>query len=262
MIRTYLVNSSSQEHQRAGQQLPPDFGNVSRGWAVFLNPEEFSSFDFHTNRLARLLLGRDLLRGEVGTALAHQAIYEDHLKQEDEWALVLEDDAKVLPSEFNKRIQAIIDSEVGEKHSTKPIVVLLGYHSNSVLLWPNKVLTRQLTIPTGTFGYLINKPASSTLRSDEKIDFVADWPPASKKIKFFALNAPIVKHASSELSLIDQARDSVSRKSADADASSVLERLRSVSSINDLLLAWHFIIKRGTAFRFIFPLLRRVFRRF
>ena len=85
MIKTYVINSDSVVESRGKIQLDTTFFSVSPGWAVVVSNEHFELNQSHSNRLARIILGRDLLRGEVGASLAHQGIYLDHLTHDQEW---------------------------------------------------------------------------------------------------------------------------------------------------------------------------------
>lgn len=225
---------------------------------MFISDEEFKRSNYHSNRNARLLLGRDLLRGEVGTSLAHQGVYKDFIQTEDEWAVVLEDDAQVATPQFASSIQAIIESEDLNRFLNGPLVVLLGYHDYSVLRRPNRLLSRQRTVPTGAYGYLFNRSACSALLQASRVDFLADWPLTSRSLNFFALNSPIVQHSDLAASLSDEASFPLSRRLADAMALSLLRRFGLIRSWSDLAIVWHFVVKRAAAFRFAYPLIRRI----
>jgi GR25 family glycosyltransferase involved in LPS biosynthesis len=227
---------------------------------VFLTSEEFGALDTHVNTHASLIIGRDLTVGEVGCALAHKAIYRDHAASSQDWALVLEDDAIVETQHFNQRIEQVLLAldNLGLDARTAT-VVLLGYFPSTVWVNPARALTRQLVIPTGTFGYLINRSASTTLSQHKIVNFLADWPLESCAVKFYAAGTPLVHHPKRG-SIIDSNSISNSRKEHDTTRDGILNRLKRVKNLEDIRFFWHFVIKRGLGFRYFYPLLKRLNR--
>lgn len=261
MIFTYIISPSGGIAPRGEFQLDPEQFRVKDGWSVFVSDEDFKQQVKHDNRLARLILGRDLTQGEVGAALAHQSIYAHHTMSSESWALVLEDDAVAVETNLSTQIQdAILYLESKPRTTTKGAVVLLG-HTPSVWTSAGQLMTRQRIIPTGTFACLINQAASSVLFSNHVVDFVADWPVASMHVDFYAVSTPSVSLNSMAPSLVDQATTQFTRRWANSHREATWSRLKRVRNSQDLILLWHLMIKRGLALRFVYPWLRRVTRK-
>ena len=96
-------------------------------------------------------------------------------------------------------------------------------------------------------GYLINRAASAKLAQNRIIDFLADWPLESRKIKFFAVHPPLVHHSKCVDSSIDEI-SAHSRKIADALRDGLITRLARIRSWRDAVLVWHFVFKRALFF--------------
>lgn len=261
MIKTYVINSDSFVENRGNIQLDPEYFNVSNGWAVVVPKEQFELNQIHSNRLSKILLGRDLLRGEVGASLAHKAIYCDHLTHDQEWILVLEDDAVVSSDSLKSDIDQILSYITpGPSRRGRGTVVLLGYHAHSAIINKRLRVTKQWAIPTGTIGYLINRAASESLAQRGPVDFLADWPVESRKIRFFAVYPPLVRQSELAESRVD-ANSAYSRQTADGARDGFITRLSRIRSWSDAILVWHLIFKRALIFTFIIPV-TRVLRRY
>lgn len=217
MVRIYVIDSPDEKSRRATIELNQEHFQVTHGWAFFISNEEFSSLSKHDNRLARIILGRDLTQGEVGVSLAHQSVYKDHLTRAEEWVLILEDDAvvdEVVTLTQIKRAISLLDSR--KKSRRKASVVLLGHHPRLVFARAGSFLTKQQTIPTGTFGYLINKSASEKLAHDHPIDFLADWPFESVGVDFYAVNLQSISFDRALQSTVDGQGQSLTRRQANS----------------------------------------------
>jgi GR25 family glycosyltransferase involved in LPS biosynthesis len=257
-LRTYVIDSADENSRRSSIQLNGEHFQVTHGWAVYVPNAEFSSLEKHHNRLARIILGRDLTQGEVGVSLAHQSVYKDHLARPEEWALVLEDDAvvyEVLALTQIKGAIALLDSR--RKSHGKACVVLLGHDPRLVFTRTGHLLTKQRTIPTGTFGYLINKSASQKLAHNHTVNFLADWPFESIGVDFYVVNPQSISFDRSLQSAIEAQGQGLTREQANSQRDGMLLRLSRVRSFHDLRLVWHFVVKRGIAFSVIYPLVKR-----
>jgi GR25 family glycosyltransferase involved in LPS biosynthesis len=257
-LRTYVIDSPEENSRRSSIQLNGEDFQVTHGWAVFVSNTEFSSLEKHDNRLARIILGRDLTQGEVGVSLAHQSVYKDHLARPEEWVLVLEDDAvvnEVLALAQIKGTIALLDSR--RKSHRRACAVLLGHHPRLVFTRAGHLLTKQRTIPTGTFGYLINKSASQKLAHNHTVNFLADWPFESTGVDFYAVNPQSISFDRSLQSSVEALGQGLTREQANSQRDGMVLRLSRVRSFHDLRLVWHFVVKRGVAFSVIYPWVKR-----
>lgn len=124
--------------------------------------------------LNRLVLGRNLLPGEVGCALAHRRIYETSAA---EWTLILEDDAS-----FSAEHLIAVERAVSRLDSRPAIIHLFDNQSHT----STPTLRRLFHRPSGTVAYIINRRAKSALTRLESIG-TADWPVSSAGVRFYAL---------------------------------------------------------------------------
>lgn len=252
MIITYCICSGSSKQHRAEANLSPKFFRVIHGWSVFISKEEHIQKKHHTDEISKLILGRELLRGEVGSSLAHQQIYRHHLSNSEEWVLVLEDDAELVTETLHFEIAHIIDQmSNGKNPLLSARIILLGHHVDSTFVYPNRKLTKQTAIPTGSFGYLINRAASHELL-EQPISFVADWPIRSHRINFFACSPALVRHSRQGPSTVGTISQ-IPRKTVDGTRGSFWVRISRIRTGYDAVLFWHFVVKRGLAFRYMLP---------
>lgn len=233
--------------------LDPEFFDVSLGWAVTISDDEFANLEFHDQAIARLVLGRELTKGEIGTSLAHRAIYRNFSEiDSNEFVICLEDDAIVDSENLYRACMRAVEETKKIINSSHPIVILLGYNADSVcLLSRNGFIARQLVPPTGTWGYMINQSAMKLLSSSTKVDFTPDWPIASRGIRFFAVKNPVVLHGAFK-SLIDEI-STQQRKDLDLNRTSVIQRILNVRTRREFVYIWQFLILRGIVFRFVLP---------
>ena len=112
----------------------------------------------------RLFYGRDLSNGELGCVLAHKKIYQTMIDNSVRQALVLEDDA-ILTDELPCVLEGLHEGPQNwdlirflgrEKNyrSTRPITSIKG---------TSATFSRQLTIPGGAYGYMLNLKAAKRL---------------------------------------------------------------------------------------------------
>lgn len=125
-------------------------------------------------RLNQIALGRELLVGEIGCALAHWQVWNS---SQSEWILVMEDDAS-FESDFVSLIEPALE-RVGNSH---PAIVHLfdrGFRK------PAPRLKRVWHQPAGTVCYAINSKARA-LASGSPVG-TADWPVQLAATRFFTL---------------------------------------------------------------------------
>ncbi|PNU20926.1 hypothetical protein C2E25_04885 [Geothermobacter hydrogeniphilus] len=112
----------------------------------------------------RLFYGRDLSQGEFGCILAHRNVYRHMQELQVEMAVVLEDDS-ILTEELPEVIEAL--ARIADNWD---LVRFLGRDKNyrstrsiRPLEGTSAMLARQLGIPGGAYGYMLNLKAAKRL---------------------------------------------------------------------------------------------------
>lgn len=187
-----------------------------------------SAFENATDsRVSRLLLGRELTKGEYGCANAHLLAYKKIIESDHTWAIVLEDDAE-LSIDF---IQQLDQIEV--KSNKARVVQLYGIdvYRSQIRDHPwflNMIdrrscegnlidIGRYWEYPERTHGYLINKTAAAiAVRTMEakRILTPADWPHEWRKFITFSISLNQLVGLSQESSMIEIERRRSERASA------------------------------------------------
>lgn len=135
--------------------------------------------EFTDDSIAAALFGRALTTGEVGCALAHRVAYQRLLDSTAEWALVFEDDARVVrPADM----AAIYSRFEGLGAYGRPAIFAL--YGRQVTAQPSEAGTiggvkiRELIRPPMTAtGYFINRAAAQhILDTGIPLRNPADWP--------------------------------------------------------------------------------------
>jgi len=185
-------------------------------------PPEFSHLTDRT--AAHVLLRRDLHRSEIGCALAHRDVYRRMLDQGLDFALVLEDDARLsgLTPETLERFIAHTDPAM-------PTVALLYAPQGSVVVAddrPTSGFLRAVVPPTTTTAYIVSRRAASILLGDDApVSHVADWPvAASATCQFWVAESNLVLPADGESTIGDRATVSSS-------TARILRRLAAVTHL-------------------------------
>ncbi len=124
--------------------------------------------DYNARR-RRAAHGRDLKPGELGCFLSHRGIYEEILRQNLDYALVVEDDAR-----FDENTKTALETLIS-KHANFDIVRLLGSpkvakgkHRKIVPLIKNFWLVRLRTAPGGAHATLISRKGAEKLMKATK----------------------------------------------------------------------------------------------
>jgi len=140
-------------------------------------------------KLFHSLRGRLPSGPEVGCALSHLACARQAKNSNTPLALVLEEDANVVASLAPAvRMMQTVDPN-------QPVVLTLyaGAHPNlqkrtvrEVGLGPGQIVGRFYKPPTHTVAYLMNRAAIDVFASESKVTGLADWPPRSYSIDFWA----------------------------------------------------------------------------
>lgn len=139
---------------------------------------------------AAALFGRALTVGEIGCALAHRVAYQRLLDSDAEWALVFEDDARIVRPDEMAMLFARF--EALEPYGSPAIFVLYG---RQVTAYPDSGVTvgstrvhELLRPPMTTTGYFINRAAAQhILDTGLPLRNPADWPVSvAGKVQFAA----------------------------------------------------------------------------
>lgn len=146
-------------------------------------------------RSSRLLYGQPLTPGEVGCATSHLQILES-VGPGAKWALVLEDDAAVLP-EFK-----LLTSLLGHLNSEEPIGVSLfcddafsAYQIARSWQAPEISLVTLRQPPNRTVAYVLSAAALRVAcrHGKDRVIHRADWPAWASRLKWKAvLPSPVV----------------------------------------------------------------------
>ena len=171
------------------------------------------------NSKAEFLMGRNLTLGEICCALGHREIYSNFLETDLEWALVLEDDARLVSREIPYLF-------LGKVERSKPCIIqLYGLEEALAQLSINRV-KNQLTIsgqeddlyrlnftPELTHAYFINRLAARKLLESTKkgVYSTADWPLlATNGLVFYSSSKPVFMQ-NAEISLLADDRLSIGK---------------------------------------------------
>ncbi|MDO0972832.1 glycosyltransferase family 25 protein [Mycolicibacterium frederiksbergense] len=138
---------------------------------------------------AKVLLRRELIGSEIGCALAHRNVYRTIIELDQPYALVFEDDARIVGESLEySLIEAMLHTEV-------PTVVMLSYKKETAVTFcgPPAIYRigpqffRAIVPPTTTTAYALNAAAAGLLLdAGQPISHVADWPVrASASVHFY-----------------------------------------------------------------------------
>lgn len=129
----------------------------------------------YSKDLALKYIGRELTKGEIGTALSHLRIYQEMIDQNIQAALILEDDVG-----FEINNQDLI--HIVEKLPNDWECIMLGHHAKRsrdidtlASIWEKKQIDDNLQCvrfseqPMGAYGYIINKAGALKRLNDFKV---------------------------------------------------------------------------------------------
>ncbi len=119
--------------------------------------------------------GRDFSRGELASTLNHLLSYKEFLESENEIAIILEDDADFIVSEFIiivKQILKIIDKRKPQVYLLTPVISYLN--SNTIDLYGDYKAFKVVQ-SWDSSGYIINREAAEKMiNANSKSWFIAD----------------------------------------------------------------------------------------
>ncbi len=152
-------------------------------------PTRFEVDEFNSNSR---YLRKTLTAGEVGCAIAHAEIYKRFLDSNKDVCVVFEYDAQLVRPFELPVIEGLF------RGCNRPIVLLLGWSKEEypTAMLAARPLVRTPFPPTGTYAYMLNRPAAQLSTQLEELDrgWLADWPPQMSSAKFFLLNPTPVSH--------------------------------------------------------------------
>jgi hypothetical protein len=122
------------------------------------------------------LTARTLTPGEVGCATSHRRAWHQFLASTDDWACVMEDDARVNDCDA----LAAILYEVSGRPSLRAEVISLFANGAVLSQRPDALQARCRFEPPFTVAYLINRAGAESLaEANQDATQLADWPRAS-----------------------------------------------------------------------------------
>ena len=169
-LKTYVINlerSTVRKQYMKDLLSPYDFLDIEFMKAIdgriLTEEERHSGFDYDESVN---LYGRNLNAGEIGCALSHRKVYKLLLDSDRSYALVLEDDIKILRN-LNSLDLKGIDSLLNDG---EPRVMMLsgdyGYYKKQPIA--------RLYSAVGAYAYIINKAAASLIMAINPPCSVAD----------------------------------------------------------------------------------------
>ena len=151
-----------------------------------------------------------LTKGEIACFLSHRKCWELIVSSNEDWTLVLEDNALISP----RIVEYIANSEWIPKECE---LIQLTYtdlptYTNKVLEVPHNTLMRtEYSSPFGTSAYLISKKVASIALEHSKVlqspvdNFLfSSWSSFSKSISFWRLKTPVVKRNNVNSTITDR----------------------------------------------------------
>jgi GR25 family glycosyltransferase involved in LPS biosynthesis len=183
------------------QQLQEKNQSYVNVWGWDYRSSDKSSILEHSNNFkANFLLDRDLTLGEICCALGHREIYNEFLETSFEWALVLEDDARLvlkeIPYTFLEKIARHKPSIIQLYGLAEALVQLPINQKEIQMIKKGGVgdLYRLNFIPELTHAYFINRLAAKQLSESTMngIYSTADWPLlGTKGLHFYTSGRPV-----------------------------------------------------------------------
>ena len=125
-IQTFIISLPKDAHRREqlGKQLQDlaiPFSVINAVHGKSLSSEELDASYDRDKALA--LFNRELSKGEIGCALSHVSIYRKMVEEDIPYALILEDDAKILDAD----LPAILAKLAQRYPAQMPVAVLLNH---------------------------------------------------------------------------------------------------------------------------------------
>ncbi len=128
----------------------------------------------------RVLYGRSLRIGEIGCALAHRDCYRRLLSSDADWALIFEDDARIVRPEAMAEVMKEVESR--PPFETPAIIMLYGRQMVGDPRFRKRLadgteIAELLRTPMTATAYFINRAAAAyILDTGLPLRNTADWP--------------------------------------------------------------------------------------
>lgn len=144
------------------------------------------------------IYGRYMKAGEIGCALSHLRCYEEIVKQDDEMALVVEDDMSFQNVNVEKIIRSITELLLSDTYNKRPTIVLLS--GDYWYTWRKRIPKTEFQLASvydamGAIAHIVNKKAAMMLINQEKSILADDWYNKKTGINLYALYPHIVDTA-------------------------------------------------------------------
>jgi GR25 family glycosyltransferase involved in LPS biosynthesis len=186
------------------------------------------------NRKARFLIQRDLTFGEICCALGHRQIYSDFLETDFEWALILEDDARLITAEIPYQFPEKLDKRkpcIIQLYGIDEALAQLPIKKERIQIISHKTINhlyRLYFTPELTHAYFINRIAARKLFNSTKngIYSTADWPPlATRGLEFYSSEVPVFEQN------VDQSLLAKDRQTNSTSVNQSFQRLRELLNL-------------------------------
>jgi len=165
-VRTFVISLPHDKDRRENlekqlQKLHIPFSIVEAVNGMSLSQEELETL--YDRKKALRLFNRELSKGEIGCALSHMSIYKKIVTENIPYALILEDDAKILDDDLSVTLEKL-QKIYAEK---SPVVTLLSYVpryiGNNKVQLDNDHCIYDTYRAACAHGYFITKAAAETL---------------------------------------------------------------------------------------------------
>lgn len=198
-----------------------------------------------SQKAARIVLGREISIGEACCSLVHLQAYTDFVHSENEWVLILEDDAvlldeKIKEFDFSLKISTPTILKVSSPTHEDSYIDTLR-HADDILV--SAAGFKRLRFPTSmAHSYLINRSAAKIAVANtprEKIHFTADWPYLwDAEVSFWQSESDFFVQVGDSLIDSEQSRAEIISNSLPLRSHKlrVSENLRDLSFFNSTLL--------------------------
>ena len=185
----------------------------------------------HNSDLYTLTIGRDISLGEIGCAYGHFSAYKALLNSTFDYALVLEDDAKMVHQ---------IDDVISEfKRIAKPAVISLINRRGGAIRYFGKsspLYLRMISPGQGTSAYLINREAAHAYHRNylkNGLTSTADWHyPLPRGVQHYITSEPAFHHDFNSSDSFLEVDRNQSTMTSDFSKSSFKGQLRRVKTLN------------------------------
>lgn len=166
--------------------------------------------DYVDHDFVRRTRREELTQGEVGCALAHVEAVRSSMTAPDDWAMILEDDARICDPESLAELLDFVDTQTA---ADQPIIIMLFARRVVALRGAVRRLSRssihELAVtPYTTTAYLANRAARDEIsRSSIPVHGTADWPPKLiGRVRFLCAYPWILEPAEATASTIGDRR--------------------------------------------------------